>query len=186
MPADDGLRLHHDEDAGPAGPKPSQRDPEEPVQPAQAGRRPLPLEDGALLPQSQDLQGGVLATPEEDANGSQESKHELEHKPYVVACPDTPGGASVGGCKSLITRGYGVLITHSGLRAAAGPEKTIVVVGAGRRRSPRRYCRRGRHEFSQVHRPGIQRVMTVDRVPLALPVTVVHAAGGYAVSGANP
>jgi hypothetical protein len=59
--------------------------------------RPFPLEDGDLLPKNQDLQGGVLATAEEDANGSQKSKDELEHKPYVVACRNTLGEASGGG-----------------------------------------------------------------------------------------
>jgi hypothetical protein len=36
----------------------------------------------------------------------------LEHKPYVVAFRNTPGGASAGSRNSLITSCYGVLATH--------------------------------------------------------------------------
>jgi hypothetical protein len=81
MPADDGLGLHDEEDVGPVGPNAAQGSPEEPVQPIQTGTGPLPLENCDLLPQGEDLQGGVLATAEEDSDCAQEGKDELEHKP---------------------------------------------------------------------------------------------------------
>ena len=96
MPADDSLWFHDEEDVGPAGPDAAQGSPEEPVQPIQPGTGSLPLERGNLLPQGEDLQGGVPATTEEDANGSQASKDELEHKPYVVTCVTPRQRASAG------------------------------------------------------------------------------------------
>jgi hypothetical protein len=86
VPADHGLGLHDDENLGPARPNLTEARPEEPVQPIQPGTGSLPLEHGDLLSEGENLEGGVTATTEEDANGGQESKDELEHKPYVVAC----------------------------------------------------------------------------------------------------
>jgi hypothetical protein len=71
------------------GPNAAQGSPEEPVQPIQTGTGPLPLENCDLLPQGEDLQGGVLATAEEDSDCAQEGKDEFEHESYVVTCVTT-------------------------------------------------------------------------------------------------
>ena len=76
VPADNGVGRDDDEHFGPAGPELSQRDPEEPVQPAQAGARPLPLEDCHLLTQSEDFEGRVAATADEDADCGKEREDE--------------------------------------------------------------------------------------------------------------
>lgn len=54
----------------------SQRGPEEPIQPAQAGARPLPLQDCHLLTQSEDFEGRVAATADEDADCGKEREDE--------------------------------------------------------------------------------------------------------------
>ena len=96
MPADDGLWFYDEQDVDTAAPDAAQDVPEEPVQTIQTGTGPLPLEDCDLLSEGENLEGGVTATTEEDANGSQESKDELEHKPYVVACVTPRQRASAG------------------------------------------------------------------------------------------
>ena len=87
MPGHDRLRLDDDYGVGPAGPKLSQSGPEEPVQPIQTGTGPL--ENCDLLPQGEDLQGGVLASAEEDSDSVQESKDEFEHESHAATCMTT-------------------------------------------------------------------------------------------------
>ena len=72
MPADDGFRFDEDEDVGPAGPDAVQGDPEEPVERVQRRPRPFPLENGELLSQGENFEGGVAAIAEEDADGGNE------------------------------------------------------------------------------------------------------------------
>src|SRR5579864_6937571 len=80
VPADHGLRLHHDQDVCPPGPNASQSSPEQPVPGIQSRMRSLAFQDGDLLPQGQDLQGSLLPTAEKDSYDGQESKDELEHE----------------------------------------------------------------------------------------------------------
>ena len=84
MPTDDRFRLDNHEDFGPAGPKAAERGPEEPVTAVQGWTRSLALEDGDLLAESQDFQGGIDSGPEESAHGSPEGEQELKHELTVV------------------------------------------------------------------------------------------------------
>jgi hypothetical protein len=72
MPADDGLRLHQDEDVGPAGPDAVQGGPEEPVEGVQGWPWSFPLENGELLSKGENFQGSVAPTAEENADGGNE------------------------------------------------------------------------------------------------------------------
>jgi hypothetical protein len=72
VPADDGLGLDDDKDVGPAGPRLSQSGPEEPVQPIRTGTGPVPLENRDLLSEGENFEGGVAATAEERADGSED------------------------------------------------------------------------------------------------------------------
>jgi len=88
VPANHGLRLHDDQQLGPAGPNLTEACPEEPVQPIQTGTGSFPLEDGDLLSEGEDLQGGVAATTEENAHhgeyGEDEFLHELTLLTWVT------------------------------------------------------------------------------------------------------
>jgi hypothetical protein len=81
VPADDCLRFHCYQDLGPPGPEAVQDNPEQPIQPIQPWTWPFPLEKDELLPQSEDLQSGVIPTAEENSDSGQESADELEHEP---------------------------------------------------------------------------------------------------------
>jgi hypothetical protein len=72
VPADDGVGLHDDKDAGPAEPRLSQSGPEEPVQAIQTGTGPFAFEHGDLLSKRENFKGGVAATGERRAGGSQD------------------------------------------------------------------------------------------------------------------
>jgi hypothetical protein len=85
VPPDNGLRLYRNQDLGPPGPYAVQGHPEQPIQPIQPRTWPFPLEKDELLPQGEDLQGGVIPTAEENSNSGQESEDELEHELYFVA-----------------------------------------------------------------------------------------------------
>ncbi len=58
----------------------AQGNPEQPVQRIQPGTGPFPLEKDELLPQRQDLQGGIIPTEEENSGSGEESEDELEHE----------------------------------------------------------------------------------------------------------
>jgi hypothetical protein len=58
-----------------------QDNPEQPIQPIQPWTWPFPLEKDELLPQSEDLQSGVIPTAEENSDSGQESADELDHEP---------------------------------------------------------------------------------------------------------
>ena len=87
MPADNGFWFHDHEDVGPARPELSQGDPEEPIHPAQAGARPLPLEDCHLLAKGEDFEGGVTATADEDADCGKETRGRM--RAQIIPC-NTP------------------------------------------------------------------------------------------------
>lgn len=72
MPAYDGVRIHEQERFGPAGPKLSQQDPEQPVQPMQARPRPFPLEHCNLPAKREHVEDGVAAATEKHAHGGEE------------------------------------------------------------------------------------------------------------------
>ena len=84
VPTDDSLRLHDDQDLGPAGPDAAESGPEEPVQGVQRWPRPLALEHGELLSEGEDLEGGLASTADEDAHSSQDRKGELEHEATLI------------------------------------------------------------------------------------------------------
>jgi hypothetical protein len=65
MPADDGLRLTHDERRTPARPDVRQANPEESVASAQVWSWPLSAQDGQLLAEGQVFQGELAAWQEE-------------------------------------------------------------------------------------------------------------------------
>jgi hypothetical protein len=71
VPADDGLWLHDDEDAGPAGPEAPEGRPKEPVDGIQYRPRPLALEHGDLLSKGEDFDRGVTPTTKEDSDGGE-------------------------------------------------------------------------------------------------------------------
>jgi hypothetical protein len=72
MLADDGFWFHQHEDVGPAGPTAAQGGPEEPVERVQRRPRSFPLENGDLLSQGENFEGGLAAIAEEDADGGNE------------------------------------------------------------------------------------------------------------------
>jgi len=72
MPAHHGLGLDEDQDVTPAGPDAAQDGPEEPVETVYGRPWSFPLQDRDLLPEGEDLEGGVPATTEEHAYYSQD------------------------------------------------------------------------------------------------------------------
>src|SRR5688572_14817347 len=71
VPADDGVRLHDNEEVGPPRPEPAQRSPEQPVKGVQRWTRPLAFQHGELLAQGEHLKRGVFTGAEEDPDGGQ-------------------------------------------------------------------------------------------------------------------
>ena len=69
MPADHGLGLNDGENVRPSRPQLAQDGPEEAIEPSQRAR-PFPFEDGDLLAQREDFNGGIRATAEENARCS--------------------------------------------------------------------------------------------------------------------
>jgi hypothetical protein len=55
--------------------------PEQPIQRIQPRTWSFPLEKDELLPQSEDLQGGLIPAAEENSDSGQESEDESEHEP---------------------------------------------------------------------------------------------------------
>ena len=60
MPADHSFRVHDEQNVGPS--------------------RPFAFQHGELLPQSQDFQKSMHATPEEYADGRQKCEDQIEHE----------------------------------------------------------------------------------------------------------
>ena len=82
MPADDGFGFDDDESFGPTGPATAERNPEDPVPPVQSGPWTLALEHGELLPQGQDLEGGIRPGLKERAERSEAKENRFdEHEP---------------------------------------------------------------------------------------------------------
>jgi len=77
-----GLRIW--EDSGPAGPKVTESDPEQPVAGVQGWPRSPALKYGNLLAEGQDLEGGIASCPEEGAECNEEGEREREHELTVL------------------------------------------------------------------------------------------------------
>jgi hypothetical protein len=88
MPADDGLGFDNEEDIGPAGPEAAESHPKQPVASLQWRPWSLAFEHGDLLAQSEDLQRGIASCTEENAESTQHSEEELDHKILVVTRRD--------------------------------------------------------------------------------------------------
>ena len=84
MPAGDGVRVDDHQCVRPAGPNLSEQDPEQPVQPMQAGAHPLPLEHGNLLAKREHFEGGITATANENAEGGEECEDKRHHESTVL------------------------------------------------------------------------------------------------------
>jgi hypothetical protein len=80
MPSDHRLGFHDDQCVTPTGPNPAKRTPEDPVERVQVRPRPLPLQNGELLPESEDLQSVIGAVAEQCAESSEEGEDEVEHR----------------------------------------------------------------------------------------------------------
>ncbi|HNY39038.1 MAG TPA: hypothetical protein PKJ41_01535 [Bryobacteraceae bacterium] len=80
MPADDGLRLHDDQDVPPTRPETAQSAPEEPLEGVQRRTRSLALQDRDLLSKGKDFESRVAATSEENADGGEDGESEFEHE----------------------------------------------------------------------------------------------------------
>ena len=85
MPAHNSLRFHDEENLRPAGPDAAQGGPKQPVKGVQRWARPFPLENGGLLPQSEDLQCQIATATEEDSDGDQDCRDEFGHELTLVA-----------------------------------------------------------------------------------------------------
>lgn len=72
VPTDHGLGLDDEQDVGPSGPAMAEGAPEEPVQGVQNWPRPFPFQHGHLLPEGEDLEGGIAPTAEEDSHDGDE------------------------------------------------------------------------------------------------------------------
>jgi hypothetical protein len=66
VPADDGLRLHDDENVGPAGPKAAQGGPEESVLPVKGWARSFAFEHRDLVSECEDLESRITPTAKEN------------------------------------------------------------------------------------------------------------------------
>jgi hypothetical protein len=84
MPGDDGVWYDDSDDINPTRPEAPQSSPEQPVERVQPGSRSFSFQDGDLLPEGDNLQGGIGPGAEVDAEGSEESEDEMEHEFHVV------------------------------------------------------------------------------------------------------
>ena len=80
MPADDGLGLHDDQDAGPTGPEAAEGGPEEPVPRVQDWPRPFAFEHRDLLSEGEDFEGRIGSTAEEDTDHGEDGDDELGYE----------------------------------------------------------------------------------------------------------
>ena len=90
MPADDGFRLHDDEEVGPPRAETAQRSPEQPIKGVQRWARPLALQYGDLLAQGEHFERGIPTTAQEDPDRGQEGEDEFEHDSPLVTCGTAP------------------------------------------------------------------------------------------------
>jgi excisionase family DNA binding protein len=81
VPAQDGSRLNDDEDVVPAGPRPRERDPEEPVGPVERRARAATLKNGQLLAEGEILQRERAASSERRPGCRKHGDQEREHAP---------------------------------------------------------------------------------------------------------
>jgi len=65
VPADNSIGLHYDQDLGQAGPEAAEDGPEKPVRRVQCWSRPITLEHGDLLSESENLKGRIASAAEE-------------------------------------------------------------------------------------------------------------------------
>ena len=84
VPADDGRGFHNDEDVFPARPETPERRPEQTVQEIQSWPRTLAFENGDLLAKSEDFDGGVASTAEENADHRKDGENEFRHELTLV------------------------------------------------------------------------------------------------------
>ena len=77
MPAGDGLGFHDEENLRPAAPDAAQCGPKQQVKGVQLWARPFPIEDGDLLPQSEDRQCEIATV----AGRQKEFHAERDRKP---------------------------------------------------------------------------------------------------------
>src|ERR1035441_1735397 len=68
MPADDGLGFHDEENLRPAAPDAAQCGPKQQVKGVHLWARPFPLEDGDLLPRSEDRQCEIATATEANSD----------------------------------------------------------------------------------------------------------------------
>jgi hypothetical protein len=67
VPADDGLRLHDDENVRPAGSKAAESSPEESVQPVKDWSRSFAFEHRNLLSEGEDFESRITPTVKENS-----------------------------------------------------------------------------------------------------------------------
>jgi hypothetical protein len=84
VPCADGFWFDNQKDIGPAGPKLAEGGPEEPVAGVQVWPRALAFENGELLAEGQNFQGGIGSCPEGGAECNEEGEEELDHDPTVL------------------------------------------------------------------------------------------------------
>lgn len=77
MPADDGLGFHDEENLRPAAPDAAQCGPKQQVKGVHLWARPFPLEDGDLLPRSEDRQCEIATATEANSDGDQDCRDEF-------------------------------------------------------------------------------------------------------------
>jgi hypothetical protein len=83
MPADDGLGFHDEENLRPAAPDAAQCGPKQQVKGVQLWARPFPLEDGDLLPRSEDRQCEIATATEANSDGERDCRG--RHLDYAVS-----------------------------------------------------------------------------------------------------
>jgi hypothetical protein len=84
VPCDDGFWFDNQEDIGPAWPKAAEGGPEQPVAGVQGWPRALAFENGELLAEGQNFQGGIGSCPEGGAECNEEGEEELDHELTVL------------------------------------------------------------------------------------------------------
>ena len=94
MPADDGFGFHDEENFRPAFSDAAQCGPKQQVKGVHLWARPFPLEDGDLLPQSEDRQGEIATATEANSDGDQDCRDEFvqELTVHTWQRPRSPSG----------------------------------------------------------------------------------------------
>ena len=85
LPPQDGVRRYDDERLSPAGPRPGQRDPEEPIAAAQFRSVHRFFVDGELVAQRKVLQGDLAVAAEEEGEEPKQVEQESDHRAEIVA-----------------------------------------------------------------------------------------------------